>query len=282
MDGEVAWRGNGAAMEALVAAGDVDALRRFLRHGSAANVAEPPLPRPSTNMYASADHIVLRLAPDCPPLRLVSSRVMGKVVWPAGHAVALHLCESFADRHHPSPSPPPSIFLEVGAGAGVTALAAAAVCGRAFPLVLATDFTEAGVQLLEENAARNHSRLRCARLDVCEEGALCAALDAHMCDGLPRDVCICACDMAYDEHAIERLFASAASAAGRWRPHVWLARSSNFEHLDEHSRAVALRHGFAVAARHRLNGCGVQDALSMTYLNPCVDDVTDLFIFRLS
>lgn len=101
-----------------------------------------------------------------------------------------------------------------------------------------------------------------------------------------RDVRICACDMSYDEGAIENLFASAAALRQRdlvggesVQPAVWFARSSNFEHMDPHTSVAANRHGFALAATHRLRAGGVQDALSATYLTPCVDEQSDLFVF---
>ena len=91
------------SFDTVLAAGDVDELRRLLR--AAATTSEEPAPshaelasdcgRP--NMYVGAEHIVLTLSRRCPPVQLVSTRVMGKVVWPAGHAVALYLCEHFVD-----------------------------------------------------------------------------------------------------------------------------------------------------------------------------------------
>ena len=104
---------------------------------------------------------------------------------------------------------------------------------------------------------------------------------------MPRDVHICACDMSYDEDAIDHLFASAAVLRQRvfdrgecFQPEIWFARSSNFEHMDSRTNAAASEHGFVLVATHRICAGGVQDALSATYLTPCVDEQTDLFVFR--
>ena len=163
------------SIDTVLASGDVDELRRLLQASmgkapveyapeeQAASCAEPT--DVFSNIYSCAQHIVLTLAKSCPPLKLVSTRVMGKVVWPAGHAISLFLWEHFADSvtqteaealdfFAPVATPTVitrqrSIFLEVGAGSGAPALVAAGACSQAFPFVVATDFTEAGVQLLE-------------------------------------------------------------------------------------------------------------------------------------
>ena len=61
--------------------------------------------------------------------------------------------------------------VEVAAGAGLPSLVAARA-GSTFGRVVATDFTEEGVQLLAANDERNGSRLAgTARLDLTEDGA---------------------------------------------------------------------------------------------------------------
>ena len=154
--------------------------------------------------------------------------------------------------------------------------------------MIATDFTEDGVELLEANIALNSSRLRAARLDVTNTLSLCALLDTAHDDGrteaAAHDVWLCACDMSYDEVAIDALFAAAAElqrhANGRWRPVVWFARSSNFSHMDAHTVSRARARRFALAGSHAVRAAGVQDSISPTYLSPCVDDAVDIFVFE--
>eukprot|EP00966_Prymnesium_polylepis_P143599 3314919-Prymnesium_polylepis.1 len=61
--------------------------------------------------------------------------------------------------------------------------------------------------------------MRCARLDVSENDALAKLLIAETAHAVVplRRACICACDMSYDEDAIENLFASARTAAATFR-----------------------------------------------------------------
>lgn len=283
--------------------GDVDSLRRFLKHSDpqqdshsdpqregspcslapvAAHRLQHSLPT-CVNMYSDLKHILVPLSPDRPSIKLVNTRVMGKIVWPAGHALALHLSCSFSDSPYLNSSR--AIFLEVGAGSGLPSMVAAIACSHTFPLVLATDFVEQGVQLLQANAERNHCRVECALLDVSQRMALSHLLDTELSrtervgPAVPNRVCVCACDLCYDEAAIDGLFAAAAQAAEKYSVEIWFARSSNFEHMDSYTRSVADRHGFSMKSSCRLRASGILDSLSATYLSPCSDDQTDLFIF---
>ena len=74
-------------LQALLQSGDVDLIRRVLKHGDAALApATPPRPPPPPSRYLSAEHLILPLDNGL-TLRLVSSRVMGKVLWPCAQQI---------------------------------------------------------------------------------------------------------------------------------------------------------------------------------------------------
>ena len=116
--------------------------------------------------------------------------------------------------------------------------------------------------------------------------------------------------MAYDDGAIEALFAAAAAMAeadngersaeaidsadtlelvsstkagqgASWQPQVWFARSFNFEHMDEHTYAAASKHGFELTATHNVRAGGVLDSISQMHHLPCVDENTAICVFKL-
>lgn len=290
-------------LSAVLSTGDVDLLRRLLRHGeSALSPVHAPTSQawpqtPPQSMFSSVEHIVLRL--NCEyALKLISSRVMGKVLWPAGHAMSLLLLErltdnavrqnldvvrstignSFADTIHRS-----RVFVEVGAGSGAPSLTASAMSNHHFTFVVATDFTEVGVQLLEANIQCNGSRARASYLDITDALSLCHLLDT-ICESGHYEVWICACDMSYDGTAIEALFSAAElvrrHSESRWQPQVWFARSSNFEHMDSHTHQCARAHHFSMRESLLIKAAGVQDSISPTYFSPCVDDTVAIFVFE--
>ena len=190
-----------ADIQALLAAGDVDALRRLLKHGDDTPppeaAATPPstaakLPAaspPTTDYDLFADRPMLRLSIESVNLRLRSVRTMGKLLWPAGHAVAQMLARL-------PPPPTPAALLELGAGAGVPSLIAAA-SGAFARGVLATDCFEENLQLIRHNDTLNGARLTAtARLDVGEKGALQALVAQHLCGGVDAPLLLVACDSA--------------------------------------------------------------------------------------
>ena len=171
-------------------AGDVDSLRRLLRK-DAPTPARPAPQRPGSpqNIYQDLPHIIVQVG-SC-SLKLVRTKVMGKVVWPAGHAMALFLLNNFASDTVGS-DVGQACFVEIGAGSALTSLVVGAACTRRFPLTLATDFTETGMQLIEANAILNASSLersnfKAARFNVKERLSLASLLNLHAADS-PRDV----------------------------------------------------------------------------------------------
>ena len=140
-------------------------------------------------------------------VQMRSYRTMGKMVWPAAHALAnlfgARLCGG-AMR----PCVERCSLLEFGAGAGVPSIVAAR--SGWFDAVLATDFTEEGVELLRHNDQLNGAPIRgIERLDVSERGALAKALERHAI-APHQSLLLLAADMSYDPDAIANLFAEAA------------------------------------------------------------------------
>lgn len=261
-------------MEA-VASGDVDSLRLLLRGETpkpATDRPEPPPPDSLPALFRGVPQLRLRVSADC-EVNLLSSRVMGKVVWPAAHATALHLLAL----------PPAATFVEVGAGAGLPSLVAARDGGMT---VVATECTEAGVELLRANSFHNGGRLRhIARLDLADTNALAdllAQIDDTATSASARGgVCVCACDMSYDEACVSALFASLRVLADTRRERISLlfARSSYFEHMDDHTLACARERGFGAADRRRVVAGGVLDCAGAHY-ESCADDVVDILTFE--
>ena len=285
-------------MQQLLASGDVDAIRRLLKEASSASVEElraeapnaqaPGLSAPVKSVaakYHAADSFAHSgtLLPDCTPIKLVigecelqiyNRRVMGKLLWPAGHAVAQLIARvptTLAASH--------LAVLEVGAGAAVPSLVAAAIGARK---VIATDFTEEGVELIRYNDSLNGRKLTaCERLDVREHSSSLELLRQH---GLTEadSVLIVACDCSYDPITVTNLFASASQLLvrpGAASPLICFARADLFAHLDDHVLAAAQAHGFALARRVSQRAAGVLDAVSETYLTPCAEDVVETFLF---
>lgn len=283
-----------AALQQLLASGDVDALRRMLKHGAAE--AEEAVAAPAAAASSpSSSSIALCAAASSQdsalfagrksvkfvvgnafPVQLCDYRSMGKLVWPAGHAVA----EVFA--RIPSEAVSSSLaVVEVGAGAGVPSLVAAAVGAR---VAIATDFTEECVELLRHNDALNGRKLtECVRLDVGEHSSLEELLRQHrVTDAVWPHVLVVACDCSYDPKTVTNLFASAGQLLVRPMapsPLVCFARADMFAHLDEHTVAAARMYGFDLAARTHHRAAGVLDAVSETYLTPCAEDAVDCLYF---
>ena len=272
-------------MEAALASGDVDAVRRLLTGGKS---VPPPLSA-SNNLFHGRHWLKLQLAGGL-AVELLQYRVMGKVVWPAAHALAELLLESASEK---APEERCAAFVEVAAGAGLPSLvAASSTCGGAFGRVVATDFTEEQVQLLDANDERNGRRIAAtATLDLTSEDA-----PAELARLTPDAgaVVLAACDLAYNDAAVVCLFAVAAAwwrdrgggggAAGEatapCRLSVLFSRSSNFEHTDEATLAAAAAHGFALARRETRRGVpGVLDSSSAVTFVGCQDDVAEILTF---
>lgn len=270
------------SIEAALAAGDVDAVRKLLSGGK---TAEPPpaSPRAAPTICDGRHWLQLRLADGGPMVELLQYRVMGKVVWPAAHALAELLLEAWR-----APRGEDVTLVEVAAGAGLPSLVAASeACAACFARVVATDFTEEGVQLLRANHERNGARVAAvARLDLTAEGAADELATLAPPSATGRLV-VCACDLAYNDDAVEGLFAvaaawwRAAASAASSELTLLFARSSNFEHTDEATLAAAARHGFGLAARAtRRNAAGVQDSSSSVTFVGCQDDASDVMTFE--
>ena len=269
-------------MEAALASGDVDAVRRLLSGGTATELRVAPAA--SSTLFQGRHWLRLPLA-DGLAIQLLHYRVMGKVVWPAAQALAEDLIEFW--RAEPATPEPAATFIEVAAGAGLPSLVAASA-GSTFGRVVATDFTEEGVQLLAANDERNGSRLAAtARLDLTEEGAaeVLAQLAPPIAGGC---VVLGACDLAYNDAAVGGLFAAAAAwlrgappdVGARPRLRVLFARSSNFEHTDADTRAAAAAYGFTLARCATRRGVpGVLDSsLGNTFVG-CEDAEADVMTF---
>jgi hypothetical protein len=154
-------------MEAALASGDVDAVRRLLSGGTTAEL-RVVAPACSSNPLFKGRHWLRLPLADSLAIELLHYRVMGKVVWPAAQALAEDLIEFW--RAEPAMPEAAATFVEVAAGAGLPALVAASA-GSTFGRVVATDLTEEGVQLLAANDERNGSRLAAPP----REGASCSA-----------------------------------------------------------------------------------------------------------
>ena len=85
-----------ADLQALLAVGDVDAVRRLLKQGEAQQPTTPdpePPPKPAiepttTAAQLFADRPIVQLSVEQITLQLKSVRTMGKLLWPAGESVA--------------------------------------------------------------------------------------------------------------------------------------------------------------------------------------------------
>ena len=278
------------ALANLLAAGDVDAVRRSLQAQlGIATTAARPLEPPPRRLHASAP--AMRISVRGHNFALVGERTMGKVSWPAGHALADWILER-GDAAGDAPTA--ATLVEVGAGCGLPALAAAAL-GRAagWSCVAATDFVEHAVELLRENVVRNAAQIHVARLDAVEGGvaALSAVIDeaetAAAAAPTPRELWIVAADIHYHEAVVAALLAAAGGVA-RARPtrrvRVVLARSSNFEHCDDAVERSAAECGLRLVRRHTRRAAGVLDAIGLdggaAYVG-CDDDVSDLFEYEV-
>lgn len=272
-------------MQAALASGDVDALRLLLSGGKSAELRVVAPAASSSTLFQGRHCLRLPLS-DGLVIQLLHYRVMGKQVWPAAQALAEDLIEFW--RAKPAVPEAATTFVEVAAGAGLPSLVAASA-GSTFGRVVATDFTEEGVQLLAANDERNGSRLTAtARLDLTEEGAaeVLAQLAPPVAGG---SVVFGACDLAYNDAAVVGLFAAAAAwlrgapavgAAPRPQLRVLFARSSNFEHTDAATHAAAAAYGFALARCATRRGVpGVLDSSSGDTFVGCQDTVADVMTF---
>lgn len=267
----------------LLSSGDVDAVRRMLRHGSAESdneVAE------RSKTYAGgghgrkstlfADRMQLKVCMGGEPLAICSYRTMGKVLWPAGHAVAKLLacspCHARTADHKPH-------LLEFGAGCAVPSLVAAA--GPYFEAVLATDCFEENVQLIVHNSKLNGNRLKAAmRLDVSDHQMLASIVHQHEMHDKP--LLLLACDMSYDPEAVTNLFVSTGVLMQQYstaQPMLLFARSDNFAHLDDHTARAARDNGLTLLARKEVRAAGIQDAIGVEHLTPCAEDAVTLFFW---
>ncbi len=283
-------------MEAGLAEGDVDAVRRLLR-GAAGDEAHSRPPKPLVNSSSTlfGGTLTLKVQIGGQAVLVANSRTMGKVVWPAGHAAAEALAGGGARR---SATGSRAVLVEVGAGAALPSLVAAAEASPfCWDRVLATDFTEEGVQLIEHNCRLNGrcSRLSISRLDVVSDPAALsrllepveAALAAEARAGkravaevARHDVCVLACDMSYDPDAVLRLFDSASRLRTReWRPIVAFWRSDNFEHLDDYTVRTAGACGFELRDRRACRAAGVLDGVTRELHTPCAEEAVTLLLF---
>ena len=270
------------SIEAALAAGDVDAVRKLLSGGK---TAEPPPapPRVAPTICDGRHWLRLRLT-DGPTVELLQYRVMGKVVWPAAHALAELLLEAWR-----APRGEVVTLVEVAAGAGLPSLVAASeACAACISRVVATDFTEEGVQLLTANDERNGAHVAAvARLDLTSQGAA-DELVALAPPATAGRLVVCACDVAYNDDAVDGLFAVAAAwwrtttrASEEGSLTLLFARSSNFEHTDNATLAAAARHGFVLVARStRRDAAGVLDSSSSVAFVGCQDDASDVMTFE--
>ena len=267
----------------LLTSGDVDAVRRMLKHGAAADTtkeaAHPP-PSRSVDPHQKvgglfADRMQLKIKiGSLDPLSISSYRTMGKVLWPAGHAVANLLAGHSA--HQTSHE---ACLLEFGAGCAVPSLVAA-VTGR-YQTVVSTDCFEENVQLIKYNSELNGECLTAAvRLDVAEHPMLASIVQDHGMHTKP--LLLVACDMSYDPEAVTNLFASADELMRRCptaSPMILFARSDNFAHLDEHTAGAARAHGLRLISRREVVAPGIQDAIGEAHLTPCAEDGVTLFFW---
>lgn len=241
-------------------------------------------------------------------VRLEPKPTMGKLVWPAALALAHKLLEpepglALLQRRATAAAavpPPQPTLVEVGAGAGLVALVASGAAQFAEPsraisplspppralagvfgLCIATEVTEAGVELLERNAAANGaSALRCARLDVTKGGA--AALAALVpLEEMP--LVLCACDLHYDEEVVGALAETFAVLRGGARRDgaddaLIISRSANFDHLDSALIRAAHTHGLVVeqTCEQRVPGSLLEELA----VGPPVDDLCRIFVLR--
>ena len=278
------------ALASLLASGDVDAIRQLLRQGNHAEPDERPAasaaeaaPAAASVLAASASAAATGLFADRPLLRVTingielqlrSYRTMGKVLWPAGHAVALQLASL-----GPSSALSSVGLIEIGAGAAVPSLVAATTGG--FNAVLATDAFEENVALIRHNAALNGRRLEAiVRLDVGDRSMLTRIVEAHI--PALNDLLLVACDMSYDPDAIAHIFSSMVELISRrpaCRPLLLFARSDNFAHMDALTEQTAARHGFALLAHTVQRAPGVLDCISERHLTPCAEDAVESFYF---
>ncbi|MEE2629173.1 MAG: hypothetical protein VX670_11990, partial [Candidatus Latescibacterota bacterium] len=95
--------------------------------------SRPPLEPPPRRLHASAP--AMRISVRGHNFALVGERTMGKVSWPAGHALADWILER---GDAAGDAPPEATLVEVGAGCGLPALAAAAL---ALAAAVATSFS---------------------------------------------------------------------------------------------------------------------------------------------
>ena len=264
-----------AEFQKLLASGDVDALRRLLKRESnkeAESLLQSAdlLLQPST-LFASRPSV--RLSFGTFEVEICNHRSMGKLLWPAGQAIAEMLAGVT-----PAAAASSLAVLEIGAGAGVPALIAAQVGAR---VAIATDFTEESVELLRYNDRLNGQKLTgCARLDVGEPSCMLECLRQH---GLAEadPVLIVACECSYDPTTVTKLFVSAGQLLlrpGATSPLICFARADVFAHLDEHTFAAAHASGFTLCRRERRRAAGVLDA-TLSYLTPCAEDAVDCFFF---
>ena len=271
-----------ADLQSLLAVGDVDAVRRLLKQGEAQQPTTPdpePPPKPAiepttTAAQLFADRPIVQLSVEQITLQLKSVRTMGKLLWPAGESVARIFTRL-------APASPPALLIELGAGSAVPSLVAAA-CGIFARGVVATDCFEEYLQLCRHNDSLNGSRLSAVeRLDVTEAGALSAVVQ-QLLPGRPASpVLVLASEMGYDPDAIRGVFAASGELlrAGVHEPLVLFARSSNFEHMDEHQAKVADDAGFGLVATREMRAMGALDAIAVTYITPCVEDTATLFFW---
>ena len=275
-----------ASFDAALAAGDVDAMRRLLQERSGGKA--PKIPElPPTTHPAAAKALLYRKTPtfrfpvrDDLAVTLVQTRVMGKVVWPAGHSLACQVLEE-GERQ------PRAAFVEVGAGSGLPSLVAARACANSYHPIMATDFTEAGEQLLRANAAHNGVAMHVERLELSEEhGALAEMVERVVLAscGDSAGVCVCAAEICYDKQVIDALFAAVAlmwrrRAAAHPNNRLLFARSSHFEHMDETMLQLAGCHELRLHARARRCTPGVLDCFASNGYTGCDDDDVEVFTF---
>ena len=270
---------DGEAMRNMLASGDVDALRRLLKHGDAQAPTPPPVAAASTSLFS--DRPLHQITAHHVTLEFRGVRTMGKLIWPAGHAVALQLAHSASVR----PPPQPLAMLEIGAGAGIASLVAAA-SGAFARGVIATDCFEEVVELIRHNDVLNgHALAAAIRLDIGERGALRTLVQTRLPGGVDGALVLVACDMSYDPDAISSLFRSASElldASSSACPLLLFARSDNFAHNDEVQQSAATAAGFELLASVPRQASGALDAIAHAHLTPCAEHGCRFFLWGRS
>ena len=234
-------------------------------------------------------------------VQLVNQRTMGKLVWPAAIALAQHMLDQDEEDILRFVGTQSAAFVELGAGAGLASIVAAGSskclaqiqptpsqsCTLPRNLekrfrsgILATEMTEAGVELISKNININNARVRVARYNVIED---CGSI---LSSSIPADVDIlvlCSCDLFYDEDCIRSqvdLFAYLCRARQAVLDRFIVARSSNFDYLDDILVSSASANGLRIeeSIEHIVSG-GLLEELA---IGPPMDESCAIYVISLA